>query len=199
VAVGKILPEQHREAASDVTSHVAPHLIAMAKVQTRRWDSGRAPRASWRCRSAPSASRHAIAWQHRNGCMKPMPKEEELLQMPGHGPRNFAPLLAALGGINFQSWADIFMHRTPRGIPIVEGGAAAVTAEITSRPGLPRAGVGRGIARPPRERHLALRLTPRACLLRSGTKSAPCGRLIARCQSHSPPQFPNCACPIRYW
>jgi hypothetical protein len=62
--------------------------------------------------------------------MKPMPEEEELLQMPGRGPLNFAPLLAALGGINFQGWADIFMHRTPRGIPIVEGGAAAVTAEI---------------------------------------------------------------------
>jgi sugar phosphate isomerase/epimerase len=71
-----------------------------------------------------------IAWQHGNGCMKPMPKEEELLQMPGRGPLNFAPLLAALREINFQGWTNIFMHPTPRGIPIVEGGTAAVTAEI---------------------------------------------------------------------
>lgn len=71
-----------------------------------------------------------IAWQYGKGCMKPMPKDEELLQMPGRGPLNFAPLLAALREIDFKGFTNVFMHPTPRGIPIVEGGTAAVTAEI---------------------------------------------------------------------
>ncbi len=71
-----------------------------------------------------------IAWQHGKGCMTAMPKEDELLQMPGRGPLNFAPLLAALREIDFQGFTNVFMHPTPRGIPIVEGGTAAVTAEI---------------------------------------------------------------------
>ncbi len=71
-----------------------------------------------------------IAWQHGEGCMTVMPKEKELLQLPGRGPLNFAPLLAALREIDFQGFTNIFMHPTPRGIPIVEGGTSAVTAEI---------------------------------------------------------------------
>ena len=71
-----------------------------------------------------------IAWQHGKGCMTVMPKEDELQQMPGRGPLNFAPLLAALREIDFQGFTNVFMHPTPRGIPIVEGGASAVTAEI---------------------------------------------------------------------
>ena len=71
-----------------------------------------------------------IAWQHGEGCMTVMPKEKELLQMPGRGPLNFAPLLAALREIDFQGFTNIFMHPTPRGIPIVEGGTSSVTAEI---------------------------------------------------------------------
>ncbi len=71
-----------------------------------------------------------IAWQHGKGCMKPMPKDDELLQMPGRGPLHFAPLLAALREIDFQGFTNVFMHPTPRGIPIVEEGTAAVTAEI---------------------------------------------------------------------
>ncbi|MBL9123848.1 MAG: sugar phosphate isomerase/epimerase [Planctomycetaceae bacterium] len=82
------------------------------------------------------------AWQHGAGCMQKQPKEQELLQMPGRGPLDFAPLLAALGEIDYQGWTEIFMHPFPRGVPILES-PAAVTAEIirardyleTCRPG----------------------------------------------------------------
>jgi len=69
------------------------------------------------------------AWQHGEGCMTKMPKEKELLQMPGRGALDFKPLLAALRDIAFNGWAEIFMHPTPRGVPILDT-AEAVTAEI---------------------------------------------------------------------
>lgn len=68
-------------------------------------------------------------WQYGNGCMKPMPKEEELLQMPGRGSLDFKPLVAALHAIRFNGWTEIFMHPTPRGIPILDT-ASQVTAEV---------------------------------------------------------------------
>jgi sugar phosphate isomerase/epimerase len=71
-----------------------------------------------------------IAWQHGKGCMAAQPKEDELLQMPGRGPLDFGPLLAALREIAFAGWTNIFMHPFPRGLPIVEGGVSAVSAEI---------------------------------------------------------------------
>ena len=61
--------------------------------------------------------------------MKPMPLEEELMQLPGRGPLDYAPLLWALRDIRFAGWTEIFMHPTPRGRPILET-AALVTAEI---------------------------------------------------------------------
>ena len=69
------------------------------------------------------------AWEHGMGCMKPMPKDEELQQMPGRGKLDFAPLLNALKEINYNGFTEIFMHPTPRGIPILPT-AAEVTAEI---------------------------------------------------------------------
>jgi hypothetical protein len=51
-------------------------------------------------------------------------------RLPGRGPLDFRPLLGALHEIDFKGWMSIFMHPFPRGIPIVDGGAAAVTAEI---------------------------------------------------------------------
>jgi len=69
------------------------------------------------------------AWQHGNGCMTRLPKEEELLQLPGRGPLDFAPLLKALRDIQYQGWTEIFMHPVPRGIPILET-AEEVTSEI---------------------------------------------------------------------
>jgi sugar phosphate isomerase/epimerase len=69
------------------------------------------------------------AWQHGDGCMQVMPPEQELLQMPGRGPLDFAPLLAALRDIRFAGWTEIFMHHTPRGAPILPT-AEAITAEV---------------------------------------------------------------------
>ncbi len=69
------------------------------------------------------------AWQHGMGCMKKLPKEQELLQMPGRGDLDFAPLVAALKSIDYSGWTEIFMHPVPRGVPILET-TDAVTAEI---------------------------------------------------------------------
>jgi sugar phosphate isomerase/epimerase len=69
------------------------------------------------------------AWQHGMGCHVKLPKEQELLQMPGRGKLDFTPLLSALKDINYAGWTEIFMHPVPRGIPILET-TAAVTAEI---------------------------------------------------------------------
>lgn len=67
------------------------------------------------------------AWQHGMGCMKKLPKEQELLQMPGRGDLDFAPLIGALKQIRFAGWTEIFMHPVPRGIPILD-----TTAEVTN-------------------------------------------------------------------
>lgn len=69
------------------------------------------------------------AWEHGLGCMKPMPKEEEIQQMPGRGKLDWKPLLQALKDVNFTGPTEIFMHPTPRGIPILPT-AAETTAEI---------------------------------------------------------------------
>lgn len=69
------------------------------------------------------------AWQHGMGCHKKLPKEQELLQMPGRGSLDFKPLLTALRQIQYSGWTEIFMHPVPRGIPILET-TSAVTAEI---------------------------------------------------------------------
>jgi sugar phosphate isomerase/epimerase len=58
-----------------------------------------------------------------------MPTEEEIQQMPGRGKLDFKPLFAALGKIGFTGPTEIFMHHTPRGIPILPT-APEVTAEI---------------------------------------------------------------------
>ena len=60
------------------------------------------------------------AWQHGNGCMTKLPKEEELLQMPGRGSLDFRPLLTALQEIRFDGFTEIFMHPTPRGTKILD-------------------------------------------------------------------------------
>jgi len=69
------------------------------------------------------------AWQHGHGCMEKLPKDEELLQMPGRGSLDFAPLLSALRDIQYAGWTEIFMHPVPRGIPILDT-TSLVTDEI---------------------------------------------------------------------
>ena len=69
------------------------------------------------------------AWQHGMGCHQKLPKEQELLQLPGRGDLNFTLLLTSLKRIGYSGWTEIFMHPVPRGIPILET-TKAVTAEI---------------------------------------------------------------------
>jgi sugar phosphate isomerase/epimerase len=69
------------------------------------------------------------AWQHGNGSMAAQPKETELLQMPGRGELDFAPIVAALHKIDYQGWTEIFMHSYPRGTAILDT-IGAVTAEV---------------------------------------------------------------------
>ena len=71
------------------------------------------------------------AWQHGMGCHEKLPKEQELMQLPGRGTLDFTPILSALKKINFSGWTEIFMHPVPRGIPILDT-AADVTHEINS-------------------------------------------------------------------
>ena len=68
-------------------------------------------------------------WQHGLGCHEKRPKREELMQLPGRGPMDFTPLMAALRKINYTGWTEIFMHPVPRGIPILDS-VEAVTEEI---------------------------------------------------------------------
>lgn len=72
---------------------------------------------------------HFYGWQYGMGCMKKLPKEQELLQMPGRGKLDFVPIVAGLKKINYNGWTSIFMHPVPRGIPILPT-AREVTAEI---------------------------------------------------------------------
>ena len=69
------------------------------------------------------------AWQHGMGCHKKLPKEQELLQMPGRGKLDFKPILGALKAIGYNGLTSIFMHPVPRGIPILLT-AAECTVEI---------------------------------------------------------------------
>ncbi len=62
-----------------------------------------------------------------------MPKEEELKQLPGFGTLDYEPILKALGEVSFDGLAEIFMHPTPRGLPMLPT-APEITAEVnTSR------------------------------------------------------------------
>jgi len=69
------------------------------------------------------------AWQHGQGCMKPMPVQEQLLQMPGRGPLDFRPILGALRKIDYRGPVEIFMHPVPRGIPVRKS-ISLVTEEV---------------------------------------------------------------------
>ena len=59
------------------------------------------------------------AWQHGLGCHQKLPKDQELLQLPGRGDFDFEKPLRALQEIRFDGFTEIFMHPVPRGIPIL--------------------------------------------------------------------------------
>ncbi|MCA9081645.1 MAG: sugar phosphate isomerase/epimerase [Planctomycetaceae bacterium] len=73
------------------------------------------------------------AWQHGMGCMEKLPKEQELLQLPGRGELDFQPLMQTLSDIQYTGWTEIFMHPVPRGIPILEPTGAVTEAINKSR------------------------------------------------------------------
>jgi sugar phosphate isomerase/epimerase len=72
---------------------------------------------------------HFYAWQHGMGCHTKLPKEQELLQLPGRGKLDFAPIISALKAAGYHGWIEIFMHPVPRGIPILPT-AKEVTDQI---------------------------------------------------------------------
>ena len=77
---------------------------------------------------------HFYAWQHGMGCHKKLPKEQELLQLPGQGKLDFAPIVSALKAIKYDGWTEVFMHPVPRGIPILP-----TAKEVTNQINLSRA------------------------------------------------------------
>jgi sugar phosphate isomerase/epimerase len=75
---------------------------------------------------------HFYAWEHGFGCHTAMPKARELQQLPGFGQLDFVPLLQGLKDIKYKGWTSIFMHPTPRGIPILPSiEASTVTHNIS--------------------------------------------------------------------
>ena len=58
------------------------------------------------------------AWRYGKGCMEKLPKEQEMLQMPGRGSMDFQPVFGALKQIDYRGWTEVFMHPVPRGVPI---------------------------------------------------------------------------------
>lgn len=73
------------------------------------------------------------AWQHGAGCMEAQPLEQELLQLPGRGELDFAPLVEALAEINYEGLTEIFMHPFPRGRAILDSTQAVTQQIVTCR------------------------------------------------------------------
>ena len=68
--------------------------------------------------------------EHSEGSQKKMPKEIELQQLPGFGGGlDYRPIVKALSDIRFTGEVEIFMHPTPRGVPILPT-AAEITAAV---------------------------------------------------------------------
>ena len=57
------------------------------------------------------------AWQNGDGSGN-IPVDVQKKQMPGVGPLDFKPMLAALKRNKFDGWTSIFMHPSPRGSPL---------------------------------------------------------------------------------
>jgi len=71
-----------------------------------------------------------------------MLKEEELKQLPGFGTLDYMPIVAALKEIGFDGFAEIFMHPTPRGVPVLP-----TAGEITEKVNESRAYLDRCLAK----------------------------------------------------
>lgn len=69
------------------------------------------------------------AQQYGAGSSTTMPKDKELLQMPGRGSLDFCPMVRSMKDIDYHGPLGIFMHPYPRGLPILET-VSEITAEI---------------------------------------------------------------------
>ncbi len=67
------------------------------------------------------------------GSKETVAKEIELEQLPGFGTLDYQPILAALREIDFTGYAEIFMHPTPRGVPMLPTPGEITTAINKSR------------------------------------------------------------------
>jgi len=66
--------------------------------------------------------------EHSEGISKKVAKEIEMQQMPGFGGAlDYRPVLKAMRDIRFAGVVSLFMHPTPRGVPILP-----TTAEVTA-------------------------------------------------------------------
>ncbi|MBI5773685.1 MAG: TIM barrel protein [Verrucomicrobia bacterium] len=72
--------------------------------------------------------------EHSEGIRVKVAKEIEMKQMPGFGGGlDYRPIVKALRNINYGGYVEIFMHPTPRGIPILPTVPEITAAIIKSR------------------------------------------------------------------
>jgi sugar phosphate isomerase/epimerase len=62
---------------------------------------------------------HVYFQEHSPAAYQRMAKEIELQQLPGFGTLDYQPIVQALRDVRFSGWVEIFMHPTPRGVPIL--------------------------------------------------------------------------------
>ena len=68
--------------------------------------------------------------EHSAGIFAKVAKEIELQQLPGFGGAlDYRPIVKALADIRYAGLVEIFMHPTPRGVPILPT-VAEITAAI---------------------------------------------------------------------
>lgn len=63
------------------------------------------------------------------GSKQTVAKEIELQQLPGYGTLDYKPILEALRDVGFNGYVEIFMHPTPRGVPMLPA-PGEITAAI---------------------------------------------------------------------
>ncbi len=71
--------------------------------------------------------------EHSEGMMKKTSKEIEMQQLPGLGSLDYRLIVKALSDIGFKGYVEIFMHPTPRGVPILPTAAEITVAINQSR------------------------------------------------------------------
>ena len=81
------------------------------------------------------------AWQFGDGSGDLAPSKQKR-QLPGVGPLDFKPMLAALKRHRFAGYTSVFMHPTPRGAPL-----ASTVKDVTAELGKARAFLDRELAR----------------------------------------------------